>query len=315
MRPFFSLLLLLTVIPCIAAPTVTLPERASVPGAQIVLGEIAEVQGTDDEMARLRQIVLAPAPIPGQRFLLTPGMVRVKLRQFGFNPEALTLTCPAAVEITRQTLTISGTRLVEAAEHWLRTSLMPAKGDELVLTPLATPADLPALTGTLTVVCAASGSTAGPQRTVQVAASVGGTVAWRGSITFRVQRFATVLVMTRALAAQQPFDPRMVELRRCDTTAVAGTPLTETALLAHARATQALRPGDVVTTAGIEPIPVVLRNQMVTVLAHCGEMVVRLRAVAVQDGGLGQVITVRNPQTRQEFSARVTAAGEVELCE
>ncbi len=312
-RWLYALMLTTLLAPGVTAPTVTVSERASVTGVQIVLGEIAAVQGTDEEAARLMRIVLAPAPIPGQRFSLTPAMIRVKLRQFGFDPDALTLTCPPAVEITRRAVTINGRALVAAADSWLRERLVAAIGEELVLTALSTPPDTATADGVVTILCAPAGSETSAQRTVQVMAHVDGAVAWRGAITFRLQRFMPVLVAQRAVAAHAILNAEDVALRRCEVTTRVGAALTDLAVLVGQRTSRALRVGDVLTADVIEVVPVVRRNQDVMVVAHCGEMVIRLRAVACQNGGLGATITVRNPQSHHEFSARVIGPGEVEV--
>ncbi|HOS43200.1 MAG TPA: hypothetical protein PK794_05855, partial [Armatimonadota bacterium] len=202
MRACTLLLLLLPLLAGAAEFVITLPERVVVANAHIILGEIASVQGDEEAVARVKDIVLAPTPIPGQRYLLTPGMVRVKLRQFGIAPEEVTLACPATVEITRKSLTIAGASLVEAARSWLLAGMATAKGEDITLTALTKPADIQAVDGALTLTCSA-GAGVGMLRSVQVVAAVNDAVVWRGSISFRVQRYAEVFVMNKPLAARQ----------------------------------------------------------------------------------------------------------------
>ncbi len=308
------LLLLLPLLSAAAELMVTLPEQATVASTQIVLGEIASVQGDEEIVARLNAIVLAPAPIPGQRFSLTPGMVRVKLRQFGIAPDDVMLTCPDAVEITRKSLTVTGASLVEAAKTWLAANLASATGEELSLVALTHPADLQTVHGPLAITCSA-GAGIGALRSVQVVATVNEMDVWRGSISFRLRRYAEVLVVKRPLAARQAITASCVARERREIPSGSDLPLTDPSALTRARTTHALRVGDILTAAMLEMIPVVERNQAVTVLARCGSMIIRLRAVACENGGVGEVIILRNPESRREFSARVLPSGELELCE
>ena len=78
------------------------------------------------------------------------------------------------------------------------------------------------------------------------------------------------------------------------------------------RSTRALRPGEVLTEAGVEAIPLVKRSEVVRVQAFCGAFIISTQAIACEDGTSGAVIHVRNVQTRQEFSAKVTGVGAVE---
>ncbi|HOS44505.1 MAG TPA: hypothetical protein PK794_12495, partial [Armatimonadota bacterium] len=182
------------------AATLTFPPTATVKGGEILLGEVAEITDAGDGLARLQSIVLGAAPYPGQTRTLTPAMIRVRLRQFGQNPDALVITCPATVQITRQSTSVPGETLVATAQAWLQGQLTAAEGEKLELMPVTRPAAVTVPDGTLAISCDPAGTPVGTLRHVMVMVTVEHRQVWRGLISFRLQRSAEVLVARTALA-------------------------------------------------------------------------------------------------------------------
>ena len=65
--------------------------------------------------------------------------------------------------------------------------------------------------------------------------------------------------------------------------------------------------GRLLTWRDVGRRPLVRRGQMIEVAATDGALTVTLRAIALADGGRGEVVRVRNPDSRKEFSAQVVA--------
>ena len=132
-------------------------------------------------------------------------------------------------------------------------------------------------------------------------------------MSFRLSRFAEVLVVHKAIARGGMLSEDAVAKEWCDITTVTGTPLCDVAELTGKRAINSLALNAVLTQANTEPVPLVMRNDTVHVQAKCGAILVTAVAIALQDGREGATIRVRNPDSREEYSARVIAAGLLEL--
>ena len=65
--------------------------------------------------------------------------------------------------------------------------------------------------------------------------------------------------------------------------------------------------GRLLTSRDVARRPLVKRGQPVEVSATEGSLTVTLRALSMQDGGRGETVRVRNPETNKEFTAIVTA--------
>ncbi len=65
----------------------------------------------------------------------------------------------------------------------------------------------------------------------------------------------------------------------------------------------------------IEPVPLVLRNDLVTVIVRSGGMTIRGSAKAMSSGGLNEPVLLKNEMSKETFSAIVTGQKTAELRE
>ena len=79
-------------------------------------------------------------------------------------------------------------------------------------------------------------------------------------------------------------------------------------LVGH-RAGGSMREGRVLDTGDVRPPTVVNRREMIRVRCLSGGFVLTMTCRAMDEGAVGEVITVRNERAREEFSARVTGPG------
>lgn len=74
-----------------------------------------------------------------------------------------------------------------------------------------------------------------------------------------------------------------------------------------------LRAGDLLTERNTEPIPLVLRNQMVEVIVRNGALRVTLKAMALGNGGRGDLVRLKNTDSGQLLQGYVNSMGTVDL--
>ena len=123
-----------------------------------------------------------------------------------------------------------------------------------------------------------------------------------------VQSLPTALQDIRTGAA---LSPEMVGHSSHDVFAAACTALSSPAVLTGMRAKRRLHAGDAVCAEAIEPRPPVARGESVVVRSTAGAVTITAKAVAQQDGALGQVLRVKNPASGEVYLAAVSGAGEV----
>lgn len=89
--------------------------------------------------------------------------------------------------------------------------------------------------------------------------------------------------------------------------------LTDSEPLVGQRARRFIPQGSTLSIRDVEPVPLVRRNDLVTVWVYRGNLVIKGAAKALGDGGYGDVVDLKNEASQQTFSAVVTGPKTVEL--
>ncbi len=84
-----------------SAAVVELRETARVETERIRLGEVAELDCTDEEAATLAELDLGPAPLPGGSRRLSAGYIKMRLRRCGVDCDEVDFAGAPAVQVHR----------------------------------------------------------------------------------------------------------------------------------------------------------------------------------------------------------------------
>ena len=96
--------------------TIEFASPAYAAGPQILLGDIARVHVSDDALrARLVQMEVGAAPIPGGTRKVNMGQVQVRMRQQRIDPAAFSFQGPAEVSVTAVAERVAGRSIEQAA--------------------------------------------------------------------------------------------------------------------------------------------------------------------------------------------------------
>src|SRR3990170_8230086 len=100
-----AVLLLLAAAPvpagAVAAVTVRLSPESVVRAGEILLEDVATIEGDEPLARRLRQVRLGPAPPPGATQRLDPEYLRLRLREPGLDPGKVRGVGPGEMRVTR----------------------------------------------------------------------------------------------------------------------------------------------------------------------------------------------------------------------
>jgi len=78
-------------------------------------------------------------------------------------------------------------------------------------------------------------------------------------------------------------------------------------------ARRAIKAGEVLQKGMLATLPVVRRGELVTLTVRSAGLVLTASGVALDNGGLGETIRVRNSSSQKGVSGRITGPGKVEL--
>ena len=190
------------------------------------------------------------------------------------------------------------------------------EGHEIVVECRDVPDSIPVPSGTLRLIVD-QGATPVLRGRVALAVEVvvNGVTVRRVLVAALVRTYAGVLLSTRMLGARAPVVADDVRSARVETTEWTRRPVADISSLAGKRTKRIVAEGSVLFEELFEPFPLVTRGDQVMLRAGSKGFSISTGAVALQDGLLGSVITVKASHTRVRLRARVIDAGVVSVLE
>jgi flagella basal body P-ring formation protein FlgA len=76
---------------------------------------------------------------------------------------------------------------------------------------------------------------------------------------------------------------------------------------------RAVSAGRLLTWHDIGRRPLVRKGSLVEVSAADGQLLITMKALAMENGAQGDTVTVRNPETRRDFAAKVIDENRVQV--
>ena len=114
------------------------------------------------------------------------------------------------------------------------------------------------------------------------------------SVTADVRWFCPVLIAARGMRRGEELTAEMVELDERDVTRARDGFFRDAAELDGLRTRRTVRPGNLLTQKHTESVPVVLRGGEITMVVETDNLRISVLGTALQDGGIGDRIRVRN---------------------
>jgi flagella basal body P-ring formation protein FlgA len=297
----------------VAAPgktlTVTLEDEVYVKGPRVLLGEVAHLDG--DRAGEMAELELVSAPLPGNTTRVLASLVSSRIRNAGLSQELFEVQGARQVRATTLHQEISGTDLGEDLRNYLLLEMPwdPAKATVDVTAPKY---DVVIPEGDLTITWQAN-----PQWRYL------GTGAFRGEIAVDGKRHKTVAARATIeaygdviVAATDIPRGSVVALRDL---AVEQRPLStmkrgvisDPAEVVGQVARSTIFPGKLLTRRSVAAPILVRRYQTVIVEIQTGPLMVRTSARAKDNGGVGDVISCMNPDTKEILHGVIRKDGVV----
>jgi len=146
------MMLLLTMGPLFAGTvsnqtTVTVPEQVEVENDEVILGQLADIVGTDAALAeQLKAIIVGRAPLPGNTRTVSRDYITLRVRQSGISPDAIRMNVPDQVTLVRRAVNIAAADLEMMVREYVAAH-PPFSGASMSITGVRVPGDLMLPTG------------------------------------------------------------------------------------------------------------------------------------------------------------------------
>lgn len=288
-----------------ASGRIRVAPHATVTGAVLQLGAVAELDGAARELAGVE---LGDAPAPGASRRLSGHEVLSRLRAAGLD-EAIGYSIPASITVSRAFQVLPESELRFAVEDVVARHLPPEEridGIELVRPVRIAPGPYE-----LEVREPDARASSGALRRVDVRVIQEGREVATVPVRLRVVRFGPVVVTRRAVArgAVLVEDDLGLEERRLDDLPAMVAGSLEDAVGKVARV--ALGAGRPVPLRALEALPLVQRGDAVRLTIEAGGLRLSAPGEALDTGGAGERVRVVNTSSRRELVGRVVAHGTV----
>lgn len=136
---------------------------------------------------------------------------------------------------------------------------------------------------------------------------------WKLYVPVKVQQFAQVLVLNRAVQRGETIEADMLSLQQRDLARLPYGYITNTAQAVGQQSKRHLMPGAAIKPQDLAARKMVRRGQQVTLVGRINGLEIRMSGKALADGQLQQRIRVENLSSRKIVEAVVRSAQEVEV--
>ncbi len=291
---------------------VHLPRTISVDGERLCLGVISLVRADDDTLARKASaIAMGRAPWSKEKLVINRPTILGRLATHGVSRDEVGFSGAEKVVVTRNEEVVKSERIVNAAKAFLATTRPAPDGCRWRL--IHPPNDLyaPAGSDVLLKPRMVSHGARGEAKVEVVVTAAGKTLAV-SRVVFRMTYRNRRLVATRDILPGGVITPENTELR---TTVTDDSEPVDWAAPYGQRAIRLIPPGAVVRTSMVRPAKgevLVRRNKSVVMRIAGNCFQVTALGQALEDGREGDLIRVRNADSKRVVVAKVTDDGTVQ---
>jgi len=296
--------------------TVRLAPQVVVQAEEIVLGDLGTIEGEGALARRLRQLRLGPAPLPGDSRQIDGEHLRLRLGEPQLEPGRVRLLVPDHIRVTRAFQVLPGAALAEAPSRQARERLeaRDPSGGPYVVVAASKPEDLRIPTGRVELTSRLQGEPAVDRMfAATVTIRVEGRTYQTIPLSFRVGRYQSVVVATRALDPRSAIDAG--DLRQESRPSIDVPPGALRAIpdMADLEVVRSVRAGEVLTPGVLRQKTLVRRGEIVTLVLEGRGFRITTKGLAGADARRGESLRVLNPASKREALGKVEGPGLVRV--
>jgi len=132
------------------------------------------------------------------------------------------------------------------------------------------------------------------------------------TLVLRATLWRDAWVTRQPLASGSTFDASLLEVRRVDLFRERDALPAAVGDRSYSMA-RAVNAGRMLTWHDIQRRPLVKKGNLVEVSAADGQLLITMKALAMENGAEGETVTVRNPESRRDFAAMVVDENRVQV--
>jgi flagella basal body P-ring formation protein FlgA len=309
-------LLFYCLVPRAWGEALTIDVRAAsvVSGAQITIGDVADVHGENAKMvAKVQAIVIGQAPGAGEERSLYGGYIATRLKQHGFDSPQWQLNVPEKIRVTRAFQRLEA-RDLEAAVAQAIKQQMPWKAGRATMRDIRgiEAVVLPPGNVQHEVTFLGQADFLGPT-SFAILLRVDGNVEKRMYGTAYVEVLHDVVTVIRPMARHEVITEADIRLTQIKLSQPLRQVVTSVDEVVGKRARRPLRANTMLRTYEVEAQPVVRKGDVVLLVVESARLKVTMLGEALEPGEEGATIRVRNTSSKREVHAVVIDSKTVRI--
>jgi flagella basal body P-ring formation protein FlgA len=297
-----------------ALTTIRVRERVEIDGDEVLLGQIAEIQGSDPQLTRhLENILIGKAPLPGKSRQYDEGLLKMRLRQYHIDLSAVILEAPELVEVSRSCIKIPKQKIEEMVSGFLLQNI-PRENKNMRIKEIRVPEEVVLAKGQVSYkVSVADNQSLRGKCSIAVEFSVNGSDQKKIWAIATIEVLGPVVVTRKPLGRYQPIDEDDIELKTMDLSDLPDDVITDPEAILGKRTTRAIGAQVPLRADTVELPPLVKRGDLVVIIAASSGLKITTRGQVKKKGRLGEQIPVINLDSKKVLYARVIDANTVKV--
>jgi flagella basal body P-ring formation protein FlgA len=321
--PCGGLLLILALIFTLLAATdlwanptaaIRLKERVEINDADILLGQIATIEGADTRFnQRLKDILIAKAPLPGDTRQIDPNLVQKRLKQHHINSAAVIVEAPPQVVVTRGHVEIAKEEIEKIVSEFI-IQQTPRDNKRPRIKEIQIPASVILPKGRITYrVTAPRNRRLMGRCPIAVDFSVDGQTQKKLWTTAMIEVLGPVVVTRKPLGRHKPIAAEDIDVQTLDLANLPANVLSDPDEVIGKRTRRVIGALTPLRSDSIELPPLVKRGDLVTIIAESENLKITTLGRVKKKGCLGERIPVVNLDSKKVLHALVVDANTVKV--
>jgi flagella basal body P-ring formation protein FlgA len=296
------------------AATIRVYERTEIEGSEVMLGQIAEIEGSDPRWVQhLKNIVIGRAPLPGKTRQYDQRYLEMRLKMHHVDLSAVVLEVPQLVEVVRSHLMVHDKEIKQIVSEFILRNISH-DNKTVRIKEIRVPQRVILPKGRIAYQVAA------PRRpqlmgkcSFTIDFSVNGHVEEKVWATATIEIRGPVVVTRKPLGRYKPITEDDIELQTMDLSDLSGDVITDPAVVLGKRMRRAVGAQIPLRADLIELPPLVKRGDLVMIVAESNGLKITTLGEVKKKGRLGERIPVANMDSKKILHARVIDANTVQV--
>ena len=294
--------------------TIRVRDRVEVDGDEVLLGQIAEIQGNDFQMIRhLEDIVIGKAPLPGKSRLYDESYLKMRMKQYHIDLAAVILEAPESIEVSRGCIKIPRQKIEEIVSGFLLQNI-PRENKNIRIKEIQVPEEVILSKGQVSYkVTTADNQPLKGKCSIAIEFTVNGSLQKKIWAIATIEVLGPVVVTRKPLGRYKPIGEDDIELKTMDLSDLPEDVITDPEAILGKRTRRAIGAQVPLRPDSVELPPLVKRGDLVVIIAESRGLKVTTRGQVKKKGRLGEQIPVVNLDSNKVLYARVIDANTVRV--